>query len=93
VSIAVVATANDGRLRIAIEDDGPGFDVSRLPEGHGLRLLKARLAMTFRERANLVADSRPGHTVITIDLPFETVAPTPPGLAAVTPAIPDEGCL
>jgi signal transduction histidine kinase len=77
-SITVHAAAHDGRLRVSVEDDGPGFDVSRLPDGHGLQLLKSRLLMTFGDRASLVATSRPGCTVMALDLPFETVIPRAP---------------
>lgn len=77
-SLSVTATASDRRLRVVVEDDGPGFDASHLPEGHGLRLLQSRLAMTFGDRGTLRADSRPGRTVVTIDLPFETVMPQTP---------------
>ena len=84
-SITVHATAHDGRLRVAVEDDGPGFDASHLPEGHGLQLLKSRLAMTFGDRAALVVSSRPGRTVVEIDLPVETVIPL--ATAAVLPAL------
>jgi signal transduction histidine kinase len=76
-SIAVRATAQDGRLHVAVEDDGPGFDVSQLPEGHGLRLLQARLAMMFGTRARLDLRSRPGRTTVALDLPFETMPPAP----------------
>ena len=68
-SISVRAQATDGRLRVAVEDDGPGFDASYLPEGHGLRLLKARLGLTFGDRARIAAESRPGRTTVTLDLP------------------------
>ncbi len=84
-SITVTAAANDGRLRVAVEDDGPGFDASRLPEGHGLQLLKSRLAMTFGDRASLVVNSRPGRTEVQLDLPVETVIPQ--ATAAVLPAL------
>jgi sensor histidine kinase YesM len=77
-SIRVSASAGDGHLRVAVEDDGRGFDASTLPDGHGLRLLESRLAMTFGERASLRIDSRPGRTIVTLDLPIETSAPAPP---------------
>src|SRR5712691_6629430 len=38
-SIVVRAIALDGRVRISVEDDGPGFDAARRPAGHGLDLL------------------------------------------------------
>ena len=68
-SLAVRAAAANGYLRLEIEDDGPGFDGSMLPDGHGLALLRARLAMTFGDAAVLAIDSRPGRTKVTMDLP------------------------
>jgi signal transduction histidine kinase len=80
-TVAVRATSHDGRLRISIEDDGPGFDASSLPEGHGLQLLKSRLTMIFGDRAQLRVESRRGRTVVALDMPVET---TPPAAAAET---------
>jgi sensor histidine kinase YesM len=74
-SVTVRALAQDSRLRVTVEDDGPGFDPSRLPEGHGLQLLKARLAMIFGDRAGLSVESRRGRTAVALDLPLETVPP------------------
>ena len=68
-SIRVTATAMDGRVLITVEDDGPGFDPVRRPEGHGLALLDARLAMLFGTRASMRVDSRAGHTGVTLDVP------------------------
>ena len=68
-SIVVRAAASDGRLRLEVEDDGPGFDPHTVVEGHGLAVLRSRLAMTFGDRATLRIDSRPGRTCVTIDLP------------------------
>jgi len=71
-TVNVKAVREDDRLRVTVEDDGPGFDVTSLPDGHGLHLLKSRLAMTFGDRAQLRLDSRRGFTAVTLDLPFET---------------------
>jgi two-component system, LytTR family, sensor histidine kinase AlgZ len=71
-SVSVKAAAIDGRLLVSVEDDGPGFDTTMFPEGHGLQLLRSRLAMTFGDRARLLLDSRHGSTTVTLDLPFET---------------------
>src|SRR6476660_471501 len=46
-SIAVRADARNGRVEIAVEDDGPGFDPSAALPGHGLALVRERLAMTL----------------------------------------------
>jgi sensor histidine kinase YesM len=72
--IGVCAATEGQRLRVRVEDNGPGFDASALPEGHGLELLRQRLSMTFEDRARLAVDSRPGRTVVALDLPFETLA-------------------
>jgi LytS/YehU family sensor histidine kinase len=74
-SICVTAVASNGRLRVMVEDDGPGFDAARRPEGHGLALLDARLAMLFGDRASMRVDSRAGYTGITLDLPNEPRLP------------------
>jgi two-component system sensor histidine kinase AlgZ len=68
-SIVVRAKASDGRVRLTVEDDGPGFDAASRPAGHGLDLLAGRLAMLFGDRASLGVDSRPGSTTVTIDVP------------------------
>jgi two-component system, LytTR family, sensor histidine kinase AlgZ len=67
-SIAVRAAVTDAGLRLEVEDDGPGFEPSFLPDGHGLALLKGRLAMTFGEQGRLDVDSRPGRTLVAIDI-------------------------
>jgi two-component system, LytTR family, sensor histidine kinase AlgZ len=68
-SIAVRAAASNGHVRIEVEDDGPGFDATVMPEGHGLALVRERLAMTLGEHASLEIDSRAGRTVIVINAP------------------------
>jgi sensor histidine kinase YesM len=68
-SIAVHAAAANGHLRVDVTDDGPGFDASALPEGHGLALLRARLDMLFPRQASLAIDGSPGATSVRIELP------------------------
>jgi sensor histidine kinase YesM len=68
-SICVTATAAAGRVRVTVEDDGPGFNGAHRPEGHGLALLDARLAMLFGTRASMRVDSRAGHTGVIIEVP------------------------
>jgi len=70
-SICVTAAAADGRVRVTVEDDGPGFNPAHRPEGHGLALLDARLALLFGDRASMRVDSRAGHTGITLDVPMQ----------------------
>ena len=71
-SIAVRAMANHGRVRVEVEDDGPGFDASAAQERHGLTLVRERLARTLGERASLEIDARAGRTRVIIDLPVQS---------------------
>jgi two-component system, LytTR family, sensor histidine kinase AlgZ len=69
-SIAVRAAARNGCMEIAVEDDGPGFDASAAASpGHGLALVRERLAMTLGADAALQIDSRPGYSRVAIRLP------------------------
>jgi LytS/YehU family sensor histidine kinase len=70
-SIQVRAAAADGRLRLTVEDDGPGFEASASPPGHGLDLLEQRLRMLFGDRASLSVKSGKGTTAVRIDVPME----------------------
>jgi two-component sensor histidine kinase len=74
-TLVVRAATQEGRLRVSVEDDGPGFDASSLPEGHGLQLLRSRLKMIFGDRAQLSVESRRGRTVVALELPVETTPP------------------
>jgi two-component system sensor histidine kinase AlgZ len=68
-SISVTATAANGRVRVVVEDDGPGFDPAQRPNGHGLALLDARLTMLFGDTATMRIDSRAGRSRVIIDVP------------------------
>jgi sensor histidine kinase YesM len=74
-SIAVRASVADGRVRVTVEDDGPGFDPAHRPEGHGLALLDARLTMLFGDGASMHVESRSGRSSITLDVPAESAPP------------------
>jgi len=63
------AVTGAGRLHVTVEDDGPGFDGTQRPAGHGLALLDARLAMLFQDRASMRIESGAGRTLVTLDLP------------------------
>jgi len=70
-SICLRARTRDGRATIMVEDDGPGFDATARPSGHGLALLDARLAMLFGGAAAMRVASRPGQTSVTLEVPGE----------------------
>ena len=68
-SITVRSLAVNGHVRVEVEDDGPGFDAAAIPDGHGLALVKERLASMLGERTSLDIDARPGRTCVAIDIP------------------------
>jgi LytS/YehU family sensor histidine kinase len=71
-SIAVRAATSDGRVRVEVEDDGPGFDASSVPEGHGLALVRERLTRTIGANAALHIDTEPGRTCVAIEFDRRT---------------------
>jgi two-component system sensor histidine kinase AlgZ len=68
-SIAVRALVRDHALELEVSDDGPGFDESAMVSGHGLALLRDRLAMSFGEAASLSLDRRAGGMLVRLRLP------------------------
>ena len=74
-SIAITATVSTGgppsphAFTITVVDDGPGFDATALPAGHGLALLSDRVALIFNGRYPLRIESAPGRTVVTLTVP------------------------
>jgi LytS/YehU family sensor histidine kinase len=74
--ITIRAATNGASTRVELEDDGPGFDPDEERPGHGLALLRARLAMNFPSRARLEVQSRPGRTRVAIVVPSHGVRAT-----------------
>jgi sensor histidine kinase YesM len=67
--VRVAAEPLDGAIRLAVEDDGPGFDLASAPDHHGLALLRDRLRLSFGDRASLTVDSSPGRTSVAVTVP------------------------
>ena len=66
----VTATAENGCLRIAVCDSGPGFELTSVPAGHGLDNLVARLDTLFGNKAGLNSFRRDGYSVVEMVVPF-----------------------
>jgi len=67
--IRITADGSPGRVRIAVEDDGPGFDGDHDLPHHGLSLLRERLALAYAGGASLLVESRPAHSRVQIEVP------------------------
>jgi signal transduction histidine kinase len=67
--VDVAAFAEDGRLSIRVEDDGPGFDAATLPAGHGLDNLQSRLMAMFGSAAALGVLRKPNGFTASFTLP------------------------
>jgi sensor histidine kinase YesM len=60
----------EGRLRLTVEDNGPGFEVETMAAGFGLFSIQERLRLLFGDRASLDIRAEKGRgTEITILLP------------------------
>jgi two-component system, LytTR family, sensor histidine kinase AlgZ len=68
-TIHVRARRDNDRVRLDVEDDGPGFESESEPPGHGLALLRERLRMTCGASGTLTVDQSTGHTVVRIEIP------------------------
>jgi sensor histidine kinase YesM len=67
--VTVMASAENGNLRIEVQDTGPGFELSAVPSGHGLDNLVGRLDALFGAKARLNAFRRDGQSVVEMVLP------------------------
>jgi signal transduction histidine kinase len=68
-TVAVHASTNGAVVRIRVEDDGPGFDAGHAMPGHGLALVRERLALAFADRGSMRVDGTPGATVVELTVP------------------------
>ena len=72
-SITVSGCRENGRLHLTVTDDGPGFDVTAIPDGHGLALIRARLALLYKDDATLTIHRQDGRTSVAMNLPVDVL--------------------
>ncbi len=67
--IRIAGTRENGSVRVAVTDQGPGFTLESAPLGHGLDNLKDRLAALFGEHAGLTLDRCDDRNRVTLSVP------------------------
>jgi len=67
--VHIIASRNGEGILLAVSDTGPGFDISRIPAGHGLENLQARLVAVYGENSKITSTTRDGHTDVAINIP------------------------
>jgi sensor histidine kinase YesM len=71
VVITVSAACDDGRIEIAVSDNGPGLDTgAEPPDGYGLGNIRKRLSLLYGDTASLgVRNRREGGVTATLAIP------------------------
>ncbi len=64
--IRVSASRDNGRVRLEVADDGPGFSLEAINPEHGLGNLIARLDLLFGERGQLELDRKNDRTIVSL---------------------------
>ena len=77
--IAVNAEIVHGKLQVSVADTGLGFGrAATAGSGVGLANIRERLQLLYGPRASLtVAGHQPSGTIVTITVPYRTLAGTP----------------
>ena len=76
--VRVTADVAEGRLRISVEDDGPGFAApSKDGNGHGLENVRRRLRLCYGEAARLEIDSSAEGARVDLEAPAAAGAVKP----------------
>ena len=71
VTLVIRAEAGDGRLRLTVQDNGPGFDPLKVTSGYGHLSIRERMGMVYGTDFNLSIHSQPGEGVIAmLDIPL-----------------------
>lgn len=70
-AIRVTASTSEGRVRVEVIDDGPGFSLDSITPEHGLGNLLSRLELLFGDRGQLSVTRANGSTVVSLQFPVE----------------------
>jgi sensor histidine kinase YesM len=68
--IRIAGSRENGSLRVAVMDEGPGFTLESAPAGHGLDNLKDRLVSLFGDGAALRLDRRENRNSMILTVPY-----------------------
>ena len=71
--VRVSARLERGSLVLSVSDDGPGFDLRAIREGHGLELLQERLAALFDGEGRLALERHDGRMTVSVAVPQKRV--------------------
>ena len=71
--VLIAARTQGDTLRLAVTDDGPGFDQLALRHGHGLENLEERLAALFERGSRLELHREEGRMTVEVCLPFRRI--------------------
>ena len=67
--VRVSVARENGSLRVQVQDEGPEFNLDAAPSGHGLDILKGRLAALFGQQAQIALRRSGGSNQITLSVP------------------------
>jgi LytS/YehU family sensor histidine kinase len=67
--IRVKAAAEGDQVKLEVWDDGDGFDLAHVPNGHGIDNLQARLYALFGDQATLEFQRQGNYSIAIISLP------------------------
>jgi sensor histidine kinase YesM len=70
-TIRVAVSSEDGRVRLQVVDDGPGFSLQSITPEHGLGNLISRLELLFGARGQLSVARNDNTTVVTLLFPLQ----------------------
>jgi LytS/YehU family sensor histidine kinase len=68
-ALAITARTDGQNLHLEVRDNGPGFDLTAVPSGHGLDNLVGRLTSLFGDKAHLNVFHRDSWCVVDIVIP------------------------